>query len=89
MIDVSSVVNIVTQRLKKAGPDTGVKLLTYKKDRHVTIIRIDREHLKVVENGFEQQELVIRQKELRRTLKCLLKREFPRSNKVHIKTIHI
>ncbi len=87
MIDISQAVNTVMRRMKKASPGSGIMLLTYKKDRHVAITLTDSGRLMVEEHGFEEQKFEIEQKALKKTLKTLLKREFPRSRKVHIKSI--
>jgi len=84
MIDISSAITTVMQRLKKAGTGNGIRMLTYKRDRHVTIIRTDIEHFRVVQHGFDNREFEIMEKELKKTLKTLLRREFPRSRKVRI-----
>ena len=84
MIDISSAITTVMQRLKKTEPGTGVKMLTYKRDRHVTIIRTDDNHYMITQHGFEKRNFQIMEKELKKTLKALLRREFPRSRKVRI-----
>jgi hypothetical protein len=62
----------------------GVELLSYKRDRGITLVRQDEDDFLVIENGFEQQEVVVDRSGLPRILKTLFKREFPRSHKVRL-----
>jgi hypothetical protein len=87
MIDISSAIITVMQRLKKSGPGNGIRMLTYKRDRHVTIIRTDDNHYIVTQRGFENRKFTITDRELKKTLKTLLRREFPRSRKVRISQV--
>ena len=84
MIDISSAITTVMQRMKKATPGNGLRMLTYKRDRHVTIIRTDAGMYKIAQHGFENREFEVMEKELKKTLKSLLRKEFPRSRKVRI-----
>ena len=87
VIDISSVIITTVQRINKSEPGSGIKILTYKKDRHVSITRIDDTRLQIEERGFEQRKFEIEEKQLKKAMKTLIKREFPRSRKVHLKVI--
>jgi len=87
MINISSAINTVIQRLKKTRSGSGVRMLTCKRDRSVTVTRTAEDKFKIVEQGFENREFDIAEKDLKKTLKALMKREFPRSRKVRISSV--
>ena len=62
----------------------GVELLTYKRNRGITITKDQKCLLHVSERGYHEEKWVIDQTSLTKLLKTLLKREFPRSRKVRI-----
>ena len=59
-------------------------LRSYKRDRSVLIIRVKEKEFQVIENGFHQEVFEVDLPGLRALLKKLIKREFPRSNKLRI-----
>ena len=61
-----------------------MEILTYKRNRGVTIIKIDEETLSVQERGYEKNTFQIDVSELAKLLKSIAKREFPRSQKVRV-----
>ena len=89
MVDISSAANTVIRRLAGVSEGSGIRMLTFKKDRSVTIIRIDAGTFRVIEQGFENREFVVEEKRLRKTVKNLLKREFPRSRKVRLSKVSL
>lgn len=62
----------------------GVELLTYKRNRGITITKDDKCLLHVKERGYHDGSWVVDQAGLAKLLKTLLKREFPRSRKVRL-----
>lgn len=62
----------------------GVELLTYKRNRGISITKDQKCLLHVREWGYHDEEWVIEQSSLSKRLKILLKREFPRSRKVRL-----
>ena len=63
-----------------------LELLTWKKDRSLLLVKQSGEKVVVVERGFVEEEYQIEFNKLKKLLKSLLKREFPRSHKIRIKT---
>ena len=59
-------------------------LRTYKRNRSVIIVKITEEDLMVIENGFFKDRFQIKAAKLRKLLKSLLKKEFPRSRKIRL-----
>lgn len=71
-------------RLKKLPIGKGLDLRTFKRDRSVTIMRRAEDRYNVKEDGFESQTFETDIKGMRKLLKMLLRREFPRSNKIRV-----
>lgn len=87
MLDIGAVIPAVLSRLKKMQPGQGMDLRTYKRDRSVKIVRLEGNLCEVMEDGFTQQRFETNMKGLKKLLKTLLRREFPRSNKVRVSEI--
>jgi len=84
VIDISSAISTVMSRLKKLSDGHYVELLTFKKDRSIRIVKISDGELLVVESGYARERLQVAPDKLKTTLKKLIKKEFPRSNKLHL-----
>ncbi|AMK10681.1 MAG: hypothetical protein AB7E51_15505 [Pseudodesulfovibrio sp.] len=85
MIDLGSALPSALNRLKRLEVGGFVELLTFKRDRGVEILRTGEDRFEVREFGYRDETVQAGQKDLRRLLKTVLKREFPRSNKVHLR----
>jgi len=59
-------------------------LLTYKRNRSVIIVKVREEELLVIERGYLEDRFHIEPDALRKLLKTLLKKEFPRSRKIRL-----
>ena len=71
-------------RLSRLREGEAVLLQPYKKDRSVCIIL--RENMyQVLERGFEVREFEVEAGKIRKVLKNLCRKEFPRSNKIWLK----
>ena len=84
MIDISGAVPNILTRLKKLPVGQGLELLTFKRDRGVRILRAGEDQFSVTEFGFHAETVRADLKGMKRIIKTVLKREFPRSNKVRI-----
>ncbi len=62
----------------------GVELLTYKRDRSITLVCMENNRYRVLERGFEDREIFVDSAHASLVLKILIKREFPRSRKVRL-----
>ncbi|MEN8135059.1 MAG: hypothetical protein ABFS18_05925 [Thermodesulfobacteriota bacterium] len=87
MIDKSSLIKTVLAKLHKLPVGHYLDLQTYKRDRSVIIVKQAAEALLVVEDGFYRDSFAINNAKLKGLLKTLLKKEFPRSNKVRLYTM--
>lgn len=84
MIDIKTVIPVVQKKLDKLDVGDRIELKTYKRDRGVTILKVTDDRLLILEDGFVKNEFEIPVEKLKKTLKLLLKKEFPRSNKVRL-----
>lgn len=84
LINIQSAIKRVQQIIRKIDPPQGVEILTYKRNRGVTIIKIDDETLSVLERGYEENTFQVSSDGLAKLLKSIAKREFPRSRKVRV-----
>jgi len=84
LVNKESVINKVVAALKKCPKDTGVEILSYKRNRGVAILKEEEDRFWLRERGYEEQEMTLSWEELPRALKSLVKREFPRSRKLRI-----
>lgn len=85
MIDLGSALSAALDRLKRLPVGGVVELLTFKRDRGAAILRVDNDVFEVREFGFRDETARADLKGVRKLLKTVLKREFPRSNKVHLR----
>lgn len=87
MIDINAAVPTVLSRLRKLPEDATLELLTFKRDRGVRITRIGDDLFSVVEFGYRNETVRADSKSLKKYLKTVVKREFPRSNKAHLREV--
>ena len=85
MIDHADFLPLVLARLASCAPGCGVVVKTYKGDRSVSVLRLGEDDFLVRERGFVQAEYHhVDMQSLKKLLRTLDKREFPRSNKLHL-----
>ena len=84
MIDKNKIIDTVCERIKKLPSVHYLDLRTYKRNRSVIIVRIAEEDLLVVENGFFKERYHSTPDKLKKLLKTLIRREFPRSRKIRL-----
>lgn len=87
MLDKSGALPDILSRAKKLPVGDGLELRTYKRDRAVTIVRTGENGYEVREEGFENRTFSSDLKGLKRLVKTLLKREFPRSRKIRLRRL--
>ena len=84
LINIQSAIRRVEQIVRKIDPPQGVEILTYKRNRGVSIIKIDDETVSVQERGYQTNTFQVSLNGLGKLLKSISKREFPRSRKVRV-----
>lgn len=88
MHDIKTFTKTPLNKLKNLYIGDKIELLTYKKDRKITIIKKDLAVYNVIEDGFKYKEFDnIKFTELEHLLKQLQSVEFPRSNKYFLKLV--
>lgn len=88
MIDIKNFRKATFENLKKIDVGNKIELLTFKKDRKVTIEKIDQNIFNVIQDGFEYKQFYnLDGKKLEKALKQIQRAEFPRSNKFFLKII--
>lgn len=84
MLDKTNAIPAIVTKLKNLSIGSGIDLRTFKRDRSVIIRRTDDDIFSVIENGFTLETFTTDIKGMKKLLKTLLKREFPRSNKIRV-----
>ena len=84
MIDKTKIIDTVCERLKKLPLGHYIDLKTYKRNRTVLIVKVDEKKLLVIEDGYFKDRFLIKSDKLKKLLKILLKKEFPRSKKIRL-----
>lgn len=88
LLDIKNFKKTTFENLKKINIGSKIELLTFKKDRKIIIIKVDKDTFNIIEDGFEYKQFDnLDFKKLERTLNQLQKIEFPRSNKFFLKII--
>ena len=84
MVDKTAIIPVMREKIDKLPVKHSIDLRTYKRNRSVLFIKEPQDKLRIIENGFEQMEFLIPTSKLEKSLKKILKREFPRSNKIRL-----
>lgn len=88
MNDKATIIPTVMERLSKLEKGQCVDLRTYKRNRSVVILCTGSDLFTVVERGFHEETWEgLTAEKIKRLLKTLLKREFPRSHKIRLYTL--
>ena len=85
-VDKGRILHETLARLAKLTPGEGLALQPFKKDRSVWLVP-QNGVVRIVEKGFAEKDYVVEEKKLKKELKILCRREFPRSNKVWLKRL--
>ena len=84
MIDKATAIPTLMRKLKKLPVGHAIDLRTYKRNRSVVIARTGDDEFDVVENGFHKDRFLVPLSKMKKLLKNLLKKEFPRSTKMRL-----
>ena len=84
LVPINSVLRHTLQLLAKIDPPGGLELLSYKRNRTVAILVLENDLVQVRERGYVNQTITIPRAQLNRTLKSMIKKEFPRSRQVRV-----
>ncbi len=84
LVNIESAPRRILQILKKQPVNTGLEVLTYKRNRGLSIIKEANDFFWIRERGYFEEEKRVGEGELPKVIKSILKRECPRSRKVRI-----
>ena len=84
MLDKATALPALLRRLDKLPRGHALDLRTYKRNRSVLIRRVGADAFDVIEDGFQREDFRVPFSGLKKLLKTLLKREFPRSTKIRV-----
>ncbi len=88
MNDKTTIIPTVMERLEKLQTGQCLDMRTFKRNRSVAIICTGNDSFNVVERGFHEESWEgLNAEKIKKLLKTLLKREFPRSNKIRLYTL--
>jgi hypothetical protein len=82
LINIDTTITEALRFIRKSPIKGGVELLSYKRNRTVALIRESQNTVNIREEGYITEETTVEFAELSKTLKGILKREFPRSRKI-------
>lgn len=84
MLDKSKIIETVHERLKNLPTGHYLDLRTYKRNRSVIIAKMGEDDLLIIENGYFRERFRLKPEKLKKTLKTILNKEFPRSRKIRL-----
>ncbi|WXG57854.1 MAG: hypothetical protein ROD09_04335 [Candidatus Sedimenticola sp. (ex Thyasira tokunagai)] len=84
VIDANVLIPTLLKRIKTLPVGHYLDIRSYKRDRYLYLIKLDQDRFRIVEAGFEQNDFEVDEPRLKKSLKVLVKREFPRTNKIRL-----
>ena len=87
MISKTQIIATVLKRLKTLQVHHYLDLRTYKRNRSVIIVKKSEDNFFLIEDGYFQDEFTVEFGKVRKVLRGLLKKEFPRSTKIRLYTM--
>jgi hypothetical protein len=84
MINKATALETVLRKLEKLPVGHALDLRTYKRNRSILIKRISINEFDIVEKGFFEERFLTPFDKMKKLLKVLFKKEFPRSTKIRI-----
>ncbi len=84
----SSIMPSIIERLNKLQVGQCLDMRTFKRNRSVAIVCTGEDNFNVIERGFHEESWEdLTSEKVKKLLKTLLKREFPRSNQIRLYTL--
>ena len=84
MIDKSKIIETVQERLRNLPTGHYLDLRTYKRNRSVIIAKMAEDDLLIIENGYFREKFRLKPEKLKKALKTIVRKEFPRSRKIRL-----
>ena len=82
LINIETALRDAIRLIGKAPIDSGIEIMSYKRNRTVALIRLSDHRVLLREQGYVQDDTEVDLEQLSKKLKTVIKREFPRSRKV-------
>ena len=84
MIDINVFIPTIIERLENLPVGHYIDARTYKRNRSVIFVKKSEEDIRIIEDGFHQEDFTVKLSKIKKALKTIIKKEFPRSNKVRL-----
>jgi len=84
MIDKSKIIETVHEKLRNLPTGHYLDLRTYKRNRSVIIAKMGEDDLLIIEDGYFTERFRLKPAKLKKALKTILRKEFPRSRKIRL-----
>ncbi len=85
MIDKSNIIPAILERLENLPVGHYLDMRTYKRNRYLLLVKKGDDDFLIIENGFFRERFEnVPFKKIKKLLKAMLKKEFPRSTKVRV-----
>lgn len=84
MVDKTRIVPILKEKLQDLPAGHCIDIRTYKRNRSVLFVKKTDKKVLIIQDGFEKIRFEITLDKLKKHLTVILKKEFPRSNKIRL-----
>jgi len=84
MIDKTNIITVILERLDKMPVGHHLDIRPYKRNRSVVIVRKSETVYEIIEEGFFVDRFSVEASALKKTLRVVIKKEFPRSHKIRV-----
>lgn len=74
----------IIPKIKSLSQTEKLIFTTYKRNRSITISKLSEEEFIFRQQGYAEKEFKVKEKDLKKVLKKLLKEEFPRSHRIRV-----
>jgi hypothetical protein len=84
LVNIESVQQRILDQLKKTPEGQGFEILSYKRNRGISLIRTGTNLVNVRERGYRERRITVTLTVLPKILRSMMNTEFPRSRKVRV-----
>ncbi|MFW9996587.1 MAG: hypothetical protein ACFFD4_31370 [Candidatus Odinarchaeota archaeon] len=84
MIDKTNILSALLERLDKLPVGHHLDVRPYKRNRSVMVVRKSERMYEIIEEGFFSECFSVEASKLKKTLRAVIKKEFPRSHKIRV-----
>ncbi|BHH82515.1 hypothetical protein [Desulforhopalus sp. 52FAK] len=86
LVNIETALADLLHHLKRCSVGGGMELLSYKRNRTIAVIKEKADEYRILEKGYVVDEETASNDQLKKKLKKMIKREFPRSRKIRLYT---